>query len=168
MSLIALGMNVLLALLLLAALGFGVRLDRKLKGVRDGQLAFAKAVEELNMAAARAQAGLADLRAATDEATDHLGGRIHRAREAAERLDTLLARAERMPAPSPAAGRDGPEGGLAALLASVAEAAEAIGPAPTPRAERSPRPERAPLPVRPARTRPLVDDDLFEDAGGRI
>ena len=164
MSLIALGMNGLLALLLLAALGFGVRLDRKLKGVRDGQLAFTRAVADLNEATSRAQAGLADLRAATDEATDNLGGRIARAREAAERLEKLLARAETMPAQAAAPSREGPEGGLAALLASVAEAAETISPAPVARRERAPLPERAP---RPARPRPLVDDDLFEDAGGR-
>ena len=165
MSLIALGMNGLLAVLLLVALGFGVRLDRKLKGIRDGQLAFARAVADLNEATTRAQAGLADLRAATDEATDNLGGRIARAREAADRLDKLLARADSLPVQAPAAPpREGPEGGLAALLASVAEAAESISPAPVARRERAPLPERAP---RPVRVRPVVDDDLFEDAGGR-
>jgi hypothetical protein len=160
---IALAMNGLLAVLLVAALAFGVRLDRKLKGVRDGQLAFTKAVADLNEATSRAQAGLADLRAATDEATDNLGGRIARAREAADRLDKLLARAESLPVQT-AAAPQGPEGGLAALLASVAEAAETISPAPMARRERAPLPERAP---RPMRARPVVDDDLFEDAGGR-
>jgi hypothetical protein len=164
MTLIALGMNGLLALLLVAALGFGIRLDRKLKGVRDGQLAFTGAVAELNAATARAQAGLADLRAATDEATDNLGGRLARAREAADRLEKLLVRAESLPAQAPAVAREGPEGGLAALLASVAEAAETISPAPVARRERAPLSERAP---RPVRARPVVDDDLFEDAGGR-
>lgn len=169
MTLVALCMNLLLAVLLLAALGFGVRLDRKLKGVRDGQIAFAKAVEDLNLAAARAQAGLADLRAATDEATDHLGGRIARGREAADRLDKLIGRTENIHAPAMTAPREGPEGGLAALLASVAEAAQAIpGPAPlSPLEERAERIERAERSVRPARVRAVVDDDLFEDAGGR-
>ena len=102
-------------------------------------------------------------RAATDEATDNLGGRIARAREATDRLDKLLARAESLPVQAPAAPQ-GPEGGLAALLASVAEAAETISPAPVARRERAPLPERAP---RPMRARPVVDDDLFEDAGGR-
>ena len=148
MSLIALGMNGLLALLLLAALGFGVRLDRKLKAVRDGQIAFAQAVADLNLATSRAQSGLADLRAATDEATDNLGGRIARSREAADRLDKLLARAESLPTPAVVTPRDGPEGGLAALLASVAEAAETISPAPAARRERPPLPERAPRPIR--------------------
>lgn len=164
MSLIALGLNGLLACLLLAALAFGVRLDRRLKSVRDGQVAFAKAVADLNAATAAAQAGLADLRAATDEATDNLGGRIVRAREAADRLDKLLGRADSLPAPAPNVIREGPEGGLAALLASVAEAAETISPAPVARRERPPLAERAP---RPIRARPVVDDDLFEDAGGR-
>lgn len=159
MTLVALGMNLLLAVLLLAALAFGVRLDRKLKGVRDGQMAFTKAVADLDSAALRAQAGLAELRAATDEATDHLGGRIARAREAAERLERLLSRADSLPAPAPA--REGPEGGLAALLASVTEAADSIAAPMRPRAERGPVVER---PTRPVRPRLSIDDDLFEDA----
>ena len=45
-------MDALLMLLLACALAYGVRLDKKLKALRDGQLAFAGAVNDLNMAAA--------------------------------------------------------------------------------------------------------------------
>ena len=161
MSLIAVAMNILLVGLLLAALGLGWRLDRRLRAVRDGQSAFTRAVAELDTAAGRAQAGLAELRAATDEAIELLGGRIVRAREASERLDQSLARAEAMPRPAPAAAApvdhfsvkpDGELKGLDALLARI-EGAQLARPAA--RGER-----------RQAETRPgLVDDDLFVDGG---
>ena len=51
MSPIALGMNLALAVLLLAALGFGMRLDRRLKALKDGQATFAGAVADLDQAA---------------------------------------------------------------------------------------------------------------------
>ncbi len=79
MSLVALSLNLLLAALLLCALVIGVRLERRLKAVRDGQLAFVVAISELDAAAHKAKEGLAELRGATDEATDVLGGRIARA-----------------------------------------------------------------------------------------
>ena len=140
MSLIAIALNLILCLLLVCALAYGVRLERRLKAIRDGQLAFGKAVTELNMATERARAGLAELRGATDESTDMLGGRISRAREVADRLDRLVSRAEITPqvqaapvstlaaarppvrAQSPAFApsvETGPEGGLAALLARL-------------------------------------------------
>lgn len=184
MSLIAIAINVLLAALLLVALGFGWRLDRRLRAVRDGQVAFTKAVAELDSASGRAQAGLAALRAATDEAidllggrivrareagdrldeaTDLLGGRIVRAKEAGDRLDEALARAEAAPqtAPAPPAGEmfaANPEPrGLEALLARLEQSR--ISPS-------AARPGTRPSPVR----RPLIaaadlDDDLFVDGG---
>lgn len=165
MSLIALCLNLVLAILLVAALVIGLRLERRLKTVREGQLAFAKAVNELDAAALKAREGLAELRAATDEATDLLGGRIVRAREAADRLDKLVSRAEAMPAPQaytppplpqPHAAQ-GPEGGLAALLERLKQAETVIA-----------HNEPAPVSIaRPSRVRPSVDDDLFEDFGGR-
>ena len=83
MSLIALGMNLMLAGLLAAALMMGFRLNGRLKHLRDSHDGFAKAVAELDVAAARAEQGLADLRAATDEATDALADRIEKLAAAA-------------------------------------------------------------------------------------
>ena len=80
MSPIALIINLFLAMLLLAALVVGVSLNKRLKALKDGQAGFANAVADLDRAAARAHAGLAELRAATDEALDLLGGRITKAR----------------------------------------------------------------------------------------
>ena len=64
MSLIALGLDILLVGLLLAALAVGLRLNKRLKALRDSQAGFASAVRDLDAAALRAEQGLADLRAA--------------------------------------------------------------------------------------------------------
>lgn len=81
-----------LMLLLVAALGYGVRLERKLTTLRAGQQAFASAVTELNIAAGRAEAALASLRASGQE-TDLLHDRIIKAREVKAQLEALIARA---------------------------------------------------------------------------
>ena len=87
----------------------GWRLNRRLKVLRDSHDGFAAAVAELNLAAQRAEQGLADLRAATDEATDFLSDRIDKGRALAAKLEKLVrdapaaARAE--PAAAPALAR---------------------------------------------------------------
>ena len=85
-----------LMLLLVAALGYGVRLEKKLSALRAGQQAFATAVTELNAAAGRAEAALASLRASGQE-TDLLHDRIVKAREVKAQLEALIARAPEMP-----------------------------------------------------------------------
>lgn len=92
MSLIALSMNGFLAVLLIAALAFGWRLERRLKALRDSHEGFAKAVTDLDKAAARAEQGLADLRAATDEAAETLAVRIERAQALAAQLEERVSR----------------------------------------------------------------------------
>ena len=86
-----------LMLLLVAALGYGVRLEKKLTALRAGQLAFASAVTELNAAAGRAEAALASLRASGAE-TDLLHDRIIKAREVKAQLEALIARGPVAPA----------------------------------------------------------------------
>ncbi len=151
MSPIAMAMNLVLAILLLSALGFGLRLERRLKALRDGQASFTGAVADLDRAAQRAERGLAELRAATDEAIDLLAGRIEKARELANRLDTLAADASRPIArtpvepPRPAPGRT--EATTEDLVLRLTEKAV-------------------------ARSRVSIDDDLFDSApraavGGR-
>src|SRR5690349_13001838 len=87
MSIVGLIMNLLLAGLLVAALVVGLRLNKRLKVLRDSHDGFEAAVRELNVAAARAEQGLADLRAATDEATDLLADRIEKGRALAAKLE---------------------------------------------------------------------------------
>ena len=85
-------MDAVLMLLLVAAIGYGVKLERKLTALRAGQLAFANAVSELNSAAGRAETALATLRASGQE-TDLLHDRIIKAREVKAQLESLIARA---------------------------------------------------------------------------
>lgn len=87
-------MDAVLMLLLVAALGYGVRLEKRLKALREGQAAFAGAVSELNTAAARAEAALASLRASGQE-TDLLHDRIVKARAVKAELEALIAKGGR-------------------------------------------------------------------------
>jgi hypothetical protein len=89
MSDIGLIMNALLGVLLLSALYMGWRLERRLKTLRESHQSFTQAVADLDRAAGRAEQGLADLRAATDEAAESLAGRIERASQLAGRLEKL-------------------------------------------------------------------------------
>jgi hypothetical protein len=82
----------ILMLLLAAAIGYGIKLEKKLKALREGQLAFAGAVTELNLAAGRAEQALATLRASGQE-TDLLHDRIIKARAVKQELEVLIARA---------------------------------------------------------------------------
>jgi exonuclease VII small subunit len=88
-------MDLVLMGLLLAALAFGVRLDKRLKALRAGQEAFAQAVRDLDDAAIRAHNSLKELRANADESQELLHGRVIAAREALKRLEGQIARAER-------------------------------------------------------------------------
>ncbi|HLY77802.1 MAG TPA: DUF6468 domain-containing protein, partial [Caulobacteraceae bacterium] len=87
MSDIGLIMNALLGVLLVGALFLGWRLEGRLKALRASHQSFANAVEDLDRAAARAEQGLADLRAATDDASETLAARIDRAGHLAVRLE---------------------------------------------------------------------------------
>jgi hypothetical protein len=164
MSIVGLAMNLLLAGLLVAALGMGWRLNRRLKALRDSHDGFAVAVAELNAAATRAEEGLADLRAATDEAVDILGDRIEKGRILANRLDRLIEHASvPMRPPQPLPADPVAERRLGALLAAAREAR-------IPPAERFAQADRFAETERPAQaTRQMpplrrhVEDDLFDD-----
>lgn len=97
-------LDAVLMLLLVAALGYGVRLERKLTQLRAGQLAFAGAVTELNAACTRAENALGSLRASGEEA-DMLHDRILKARAVKTELEQLIARAGKSPSVSGQAPR---------------------------------------------------------------
>ncbi len=177
MSLIAIGMNLLLAGLLVAAMVVGIRLNRRLQALKDSHAGFEIAVRELNMAAVRAEQGLADLRAATDEATDMLSDRIEKGRALAGKLEKLISAApelpramtnERPPRPMPAVvppmRESSSEERLGKLFAMARSRLQSEGVLPDDRATPAPEPlvGRAPLPGRRIVASP--DDDLFEDA----
>ena len=154
-------MDAVLMLLLVAAVGYGVKLERKLSALRAGQLAFAQAVTDLNAAAGRAENALATLRASGQE-TDLLHDRIIKAREVKAQLETLIARApasaaapvrvaeeelslrvepaRRAPAPAPVAPSPEDEA-RAERMAALAERIQGLtGPATTRRAAAAPAP----------------------------
>ena len=168
MSLIGLAMNVLLAALLLAALAMGWRLNRRLKALRDSHDGFAAAVTDLNAAAARAEQGLADLRAATDEAVDMLADRIDKGRSLAMKLERLVEHAAvpQRAAPAPLAIPDDPvaERRLGALLAAAREMRPERAMPPLRAAAADPAAsQRAMVERQIARARRLAEDDLFDD-----
>jgi hypothetical protein len=176
MTLIGIVMNLTLAGLLLAALVVGIRLNRRLGALRDSHDGFEVAVRDLNLAAQRAEQGLADLRAATDEATDTLSDRIEKGRALAVQLERLISAAPELPKsvgsdriaptrsmPSAMPVREtAAEHRLATLLALARARIESQG------ANESETPIADDLPIRrqPQSTRQAVslDDDLFEDA----
>ena len=179
MSVTAIALNGFLAVLLLVALGVGWRLERRLKALRDSHEGFAKAVADLDRAAMRAEQGLADLRAATDEAADTLADRITQAKALAAQLDERLNRP--MVTPPPASNA---RAAVEQRLAAEPRPIRAPEPEPSPetarrlRAEdferlldreaRIPRDAPPPSATRPSgpketpRSRARIDDDLFE------
>ena len=95
-------LDVLLGTLLLAAIFVGLRLEKRLRALREGQADFAKAVAELNKAAARTEAGLVEVRTATLQAQTTLADHTQDARAAAAKLElqatAALAAAHRLDA----------------------------------------------------------------------
>lgn len=163
MTLPVLIMNGTLMVLLLAALAFGWRLDRRLKALKASHESFARAVADLDTAAARAEQGLADLRGATEEASETLRERIETARRLAGRLDAAFHAAPSETESPPAPRRAEPRADLRPDLRPeplFERRPVASAPRPAPSAPRS---------GEPARSRARVDDDLFEpDAGARL
>lgn len=87
MNAIAFCLDLILATLLLMALFVGLRLDRKLKALKDSHSGFANAVAELDAAIVKAQDGLASLKATAAQAEVAISDRIQDARGATARLD---------------------------------------------------------------------------------
>lgn len=155
---ISIGLNMILGVLLFCALILGLRLERKLRGLRDSHADFAKAVGELDQAAGRTEHSLAALRAGTETAKNEVASRIDQARIACQRLEKLVADADK------AADR------LAAQPLALIDrapppraAAPPQPPAPAPSAIARPEPEF--LRPAPSRSRArMIDDDLFDHA----
>ena len=142
MSPVAFSLELLLAVLLVATLAFGFRLEGKLRALREGQVNFMKAMSELDGAAARTQAGLEMLRQATDEAQGDLLHQIEAARTAAITLEQLTSDAELAAKRAEAAAES--VQASARTLASVVPTSRAARPAPAPVPAPPPEPEPEP------------------------
>lgn len=158
-------LDLLLAGLLLGALFFGVRLNARLKALRDSQAGFAAAAMELNGAIGRAEAGLAEMRLASREAEAGLMERVDEARLMLRRLHDIMERAKS----SPTSLRVGGQGaGAPADPSPISLTSTAVRPD-TPLAQLSPaRGANGPSPLvdlkdRLARSRARVDNELFAD-----
>lgn len=168
MTAIAFAMNCLLAMLLLAAMMVGLRLEKRLRGLRDSHAGFAQAAFDLNAAIARAETGLAEMRKALRDADETLTERVDEARAAARKLETAMRRAEPQmafaeraaPAQPQAAA---PDADLDALPIKdlLARLRGSLSPADRAEAEVLPLRDRVEPPAQ-ARSRARVDDDLFE------
>ena len=170
MSPIAAGLDGMLALLMIAALILGARLNARLKTLRDGQAGFAAAVIELNQAAAWAEAGLNALKAAQEGAHEDLLNRIEVARNLVAKLERAGVDAERRVAARPAVAAESSSNKPGAALAAIAALAEGRLPA---RANTEAPSEvhatadasgdlRANPPPRGRPARGAFDEDLFE------
>lgn len=184
-------LDALLMLLLVAAIAYGVRLEKKLVLLRDGQAAFGRAVGELNGAVGRAETALASLKDAGEEA-DLLHDRILKGRALKDELETLVRKASRaepraepaIPTPTPTplpmiAPERAPVEGRARIEALFAQARGRIDAQPTdpemadslfepaPRATRDAATTLQALAANHAaqrslnRPRPSLDEDLF-------
>ncbi|WP_443749670.1 DUF6468 domain-containing protein [Asticcacaulis solisilvae] len=158
-------MDFVLMGLLVAALWFGVRLDKKLKALRGAHEGFAKAVGDLDQAAIRAHHSLKELRADADESQDLLHGRILAARDLLQKLETQVGRAERA-----ARELDGQVGRAGQAQVRAEEAARRLESAPRyeapryeeRRPETRPEPryeERRPEPRAEVRPQPRLEED---------
>src|SRR5690606_35519600 len=99
MSATGLILDGVLMLLLIGAVAFGIRLERKLTALRAGQAEFARAVTELNAAAGKAENALMALKSAGQD-TDLLHDRIVKGRQLKAELEALMANAPKRTEPA--------------------------------------------------------------------
>lgn len=99
MSATGLILDGVLMLLLIGAVAFGIRLERKLAALRNGQAEFARAVSELNAAAGKAENALMALKSAGQD-TDLLHDRIVKGRQLKAELEALMANAPKRAEPA--------------------------------------------------------------------
>ena len=150
-------MDGVLGLLLVAAIMIGLRLDKKLVALRSAHEGFARAVAELDDAAVRAHTSLRELRAHADESQDLLHGRVIAARDALQKLDHQIARAERVQ-------RELDKG----LVTFDAIQSVRVQPAPQPAPQAYVRPEPVrEAPPRAAERRPFDRDVVRDDTPSR-
>ncbi len=188
MNAVAFCLDLILASLLLAALLVGLRLDRKLKALKDSHAGFTGAVAELDAAIVKAQDGLATLKSTANQVETSIADRVQdakgmtarldqqtsAAKTAADRLEQLLERYTSTPAhardrEAEARSSQASDPGLLALRDRISAARapgqplarEALS-RPAPAQERRPDPR---LRGEERTSGRQVDDDLFDIIG---
>jgi len=127
-------LDLIVAVLLIAAIAAAFVLNRRFKAFREAKAEFEQVIERFNLAAGRAEAGVAGLRASADAAGTTLQQLIHKAQAARGDLVTLIERAEANTAALDVAAR------LSAVV-DTPKAAEAVRPL------RPAKPAPAPVPA---------------------
>lgn len=87
--------DMLVIVLLGATIYFAFRLDRRLQGLRNIQAEMANVIQELNIAASRAEAGIQGLRSAVESSGRLLEDKIRDATSIGEELAILMKTSER-------------------------------------------------------------------------
>jgi hypothetical protein len=80
----------LVAVLLVVTVVYCAMLDKRLKALRTGQDGLKAIIEGLDNATRRAQAGIAELRAAADAAGHNLSGQVSKARALTDELQLMV------------------------------------------------------------------------------
>ncbi|HXJ01033.1 MAG TPA: DUF6468 domain-containing protein [Micropepsaceae bacterium] len=93
---VSLIVEITLGVLLAATLFCCVRLETRLRNLRNDQATLSSTVRALNGAIGAAQASLAGLRAAATEADENLGRKVKSARGLADELSVLTSAGERI------------------------------------------------------------------------
>ncbi len=129
MSMAGLMFEGLVVLVLFLAAVLAWRIDRKLTALRAGTDGMAAAVTQLAEASARAQASIAALRAASDEAGADLEARVRRAAMLADELERMVepgARPPRAAQPANASARANSDPAHAAATPRARELLQAV------------------------------------------
>lgn len=136
---LAVVLDVVVAVLLVAAIAAAVILNRRFKAFREAKTEFEQVIERFNLAAARAEGGVNGLKSSADVTGASLQHSIAQAQTLRRDLDALVRRAE---------------------AASAALTAAARGPAVT--ATAPAEPVRAPRPSKVASDADLLNPDLLK------
>jgi hypothetical protein len=163
MSPVALTLNITLGVLLVGAMILGLRLDRRLRALRESHKSFAKAVSELDQAALRTQSGLNELKATAEGVRADLSEQLHNARILSDRLIKLTSEADAQAQALAKAQADAQAQVLAQGKTRPEVAAKSLTDRPA-HPRRIAEPAAAPRPGLAPRSRAIVDDDLFETA----
>ncbi len=161
-------LDVVVAALLVATIGYAAVLNRKLRSLRANKSEFEAMIAEFNEATRRTEGSIQALRLAADQTAKALSVQVERGQALRDELTFLTSRADGAAERIATGGSARPE--VAAYAASPKPAPR---PQPVPAAAPSaPRPAaNSPAPSRPAPApapvAALADDEAESDAGGR-
>lgn len=117
-------LDIVVALMLAAAIGYAYVLERRLRALRTDRAELEALVGRLAEATVRAEAGVAGLRVAADEAGGDLQQRIERAQSLRDDLGYMLDRGVEIADRLEKAVRAGREAGTLSVVAGAERAAE--------------------------------------------